>query len=264
MEAPGWVPNTRGGRTILETLKRTPKPAAPSAVEHTGDAFPSGVRPIPWYRRRAWLAGVAGLLAGLIAAHFGLLLGASSLIGWNVAAGLFVAMVFFLIWRSDEARVRQHAAQEDENRAVLMSIILGAASVSLAAIIYAIRESKGQAGHPSSAHSLALGLSISTLVLNWLVVQSLFTLHYAHRYFGDSNKDKKIDGGVKFPGEQPKTYKDFLYIAICVGCTCQVSDFDITTVRFRNLITTHAVVAFVFNTMVLALGINIVASLMGQ
>ena len=72
------------------------------------------------------------------------------------------------------------------------------------------------------------------------------------------------DRGVKFPGEAPKTYMDFIYMAVCVGATAQVSDFNITTARYRRLVTQHALLAFFFNTTVLALGINILATLIGQ
>jgi uncharacterized membrane protein len=109
-----------------------------------------------------------------------------------------------------------------------------------------------------------MGLSVLTLALSWLVVQCLFTLHYAHRYFGDRDGDGTPDGGIEFPGAAPTTYRDFIYVAVCVGATCQVSDFNITTSKFRNLVTTHAVITFVFNTTVLALGINIIGNLMGQ
>ena len=97
-----------------------------------------------------------------------------------------------------------------------------------------------------------------------VVVQAVLTLHYAHRYFGDGDGDGEMDGGVKFPGTAPKDYTDFGYMAVCIGASAQVSDFNITTSRFRRLVTFHSLLAFFFNTMVLALGINIIAGLIGQ
>ena len=107
-------------------------------------------------------------------------------------------------------------------------------------------------------------LSVSTIAFSWLIIQSVFTLRYAHAYFGDNNRDGSIDGGVKFPGEAPKDYRDFIYMAVCVGCTSQVSDFNILNRRFRSLVTAHAIISFTFNVSVLALGINIVASILSQ
>ena len=107
-------------------------------------------------------------------------------------------------------------------------------------------------------------MSVSTLVLGWIVVQTVFTLRYAHRYFGDADDDGAIDRGIKFPGDPPKTYHDFVYVAVCVGATAQVSDVNITTARYRRLVTQHALLAFFYNTMVLALGINILATIIGH
>jgi uncharacterized membrane protein len=165
---------------------------------------------------------------------------------------------------ADETEVSGTAHREDESRLTLTLIVLGAVATSLAAALFALHESKGASQAPAGERGWVLILSASTLVLSWIVVQSLFVLHYAHRYFGDSDRNGTIDGGVTFPGEPPKTYRDFIYVAVCVGATCQVSDFSITTTRFRNLVTLHAIFAFCFNTMILALGINIIAGLLGQ
>jgi uncharacterized membrane protein len=69
---------------------------------------------------------------------------------------------------------------------------------------------------------------------------------------------------VKFPGDAPTTHHDFFYMAVCIGASAQVSDFNITNTSFRRLVTTHSLVAFFFNTLVLALGINIIATVIGQ
>jgi uncharacterized membrane protein len=214
-------------------------------------------------RWRTLLAGVGGVAAGWTAYHAGLLIGASFLIGWNAAAGLFVVSTGWLLLMSEEAEMRERARLDDENRAVLMSIVLGSVGASLVAIVIALKEAKIHAGHGGEP-LWVLGLSASTLALSWLVVQCLYTLHYTHRYFGDRDADGKVDGGIKFPGDDPTTYRDFIYVSICIGATCQVSDFDIVTSKFRNLVTTHSIISFIFNTMVLALGINIIGNLMGQ
>ena len=110
---------------------------------------------------------------------------------------------------------------------------------------------------------LGIILSVSTLILGWLVVQAVFTIHYAHRYFGDGDADGRMDRGVKFPGHTPTSYTDFGYMAVCIGSTFQVSDFNILTNDYRTLVTLHAVVSFAFNVAVLARGVNMVASVLG-
>ena len=213
-------------------------------------------------RWRTLAAGAAGVAAGFGLRAAGVLPGASALGGWDVAALVYLGLIGPILLFDDEADVRHRAKQEDENRAVLMSLILGCVAFSFAAIIVALREAKDQHAHES--HALLVAGSVATLVLSWLVVQSLFTLHYAHRYFGDRDDDGEINGGIEFQGDKPATYRDFIYVAVCVGCCFQVSDFAITERRFRNLVTSHALISFSFNTLVLALGINIVSNLLGS
>ena len=215
------------------------------------------------HRWRLLAALVCGALADLAAAH-GPLPSAAPLIGWVVGAALFVATTVRMFLVTDEAAVRRHAAMEDENRGILTTLILCAVIASLAVAMFALRDAKLSSHHPHGGQWWVLDLAVSTLVLSWLLAQCLFVLHYAHRYFGDFDDNGREDGGIKFPGEPPRTYRDFIYVAVCVGATCQVSDFNITTCRFRTLVTAHALFAFAFNTMVLALGINILAGLLGQ
>jgi uncharacterized membrane protein len=213
---------------------------------------------------RLFAAACVGIAAGLVAGLGDRFLGAPLLVGWNAGAAFFVVSAGWLFLRSDETQVRQRAAREDEGRLTLTTLVLSAVAASLAAALYALRETKALSQAHPDERTLVLMLSAATLVLSWMTVQSLFVLHYTHRYFGDSDGDGDIDGGLTFPGEAPRTYRDFIYVAICVGATCQVSDFSITTARYRNLVTAHAIFAFCFNTMILALGINIIAGLMGQ
>lgn len=217
------------------------------------------------HRWRSLLGLFSGVVGGCLSAGFGARPGAATLIGWNVAAAVFLAPTLWMLAFDDETRVRARAADADENRVVIMSLILAAVAASLAAIVYALREAHAPHGANPAQHSdWILVLSASTLVLSWTVVHSLFALHYAHKYFGDRDTDGSADEGVNFPGDPPRTYREFIYMAVCIGATCQVSDFEITHASFRNVVTAHALVSFAFNTMVLALGINIIGNLMGQ
>jgi len=211
------------------------------------------------------LAAVAGGILAASAAAYQLLPGSAVQVGWVAFAALFVTTTGWMFLTTDEAALRRHAAAEDENKGILTTLILTAVAASVAVALLALRDSKFMSRHPADGgHWWVLALSVSTLVLSWLLAQCLFVLHYAHRYFGDTDTDGREDGGIDFPGEPPKTYRDFIYVAVCVGATCQVSDFDITTSRFRGLVTAHALFSFGFNTMILALGVNILAGMLAQ
>lgn len=223
-------------------------------------------RPSLWRRRwRFIVAALIGAAGGALADARGLPPSLSGLVGWNAACLIFLSTTLWMMWRDDEATVRARAAYEDQGKTVTLTVVLVAVVASLAATVAAMHEAKTGGGHPAAAPSwAALIMSVSTLVLGWFVVQTVFALRYAHRYFGDLDDDGSIDRGVKFPGEPPRTYHDFIYVAVCVGATAQVSDFNITTARYRRLVTQHALLAFFYNTMVLALGINILATVIGQ
>jgi len=211
-----------------------------------------------WRLYVAVLSGAAAFgAAHLLKAPLGL----GSLIAWNIAAALFLGLTGPIFFES-QATVRRRAAQEDQGATVISALVICAVAASLAATVVALHESKLQQGHGGLPWPVIL--SVSTIASSWLIIQSVFTLRYAHAYFGDNNRDGSIDGGVKFPGEAPKDYRDFIYMAVCVGCTSQVSDFNILNRRFRSLVTAHAIISFTFNVSVLALGINMVASIISQ
>lgn len=178
------------------------------------------------------------------------------LIGWNLGAVSYLALTWRLFLRADENKVRSMAAREDEGRSVLLMIVLAAIVASLWAVVDAMIAARTSG---SSAKALIASLAGATLVLSWLVLQSVFVLHYAHRHFGaGAGKD-----GIGFPGEPASTYMDFVYLAFSVGATFQVSDNSILTSGLRRLVTAHAATAYFYNTAILALGINIIASVVG-
>jgi len=215
-----------------------------------------------WIARRWRILLAAAIAAAAIvgARQLHLLPGLAGLIGWNAGSVVYLATTLWMLWRDDEATVRRRAAYEDEGSSITQAIILSAVVASLGATVLALREGKGAQAHDVAAPPWAWVFSVSTLILGWMIVQTVFALRYAHRYFGDGDRDGAEDKGVVFPGEPPKTYHDFIYMAVCIGASAQVSDFDITSSRLRRLVTLHSLLAFFFNTMILALGINIIAS----
>jgi len=211
-------------------------------------------------RWRIVLAVAVGIGCAGAAHQLRLLPGLGGLIAWNAASVAYLATTLWMLWRDDEATVRSRAAYEDEGSSMTQVIILSAVIASLAATVMALRESKAAAAHNPAATPWAWVFSVSTLIFGWLIVQTVFALRYAHRYFGDDDRDGASDKGIKFPGQAPTTYHDFVYMAVCIGASAQVSDFNITNGPMRRLVTLHSLLAFFFNTMILALGINILAT----
>jgi uncharacterized membrane protein len=126
------------------------------------------------------------------------------------------------------------------------------------AILGPVHQAKNAAG------GISLGLVLlggATIVLSWLFAHTAFAVHYAHEYFAD--RGPRHEPGLIFPGRaKAPDYWDFLYFSFVVGMTCQVSDVQVATQSWRRLVLAHGVVSFLFNTVVLALSINLVAGLL--
>jgi uncharacterized membrane protein len=207
-------------------------------------------------RRRLIVAVAAGVLGYVAAGWLATPAPAHVLIGWNAAAAAYLAQVWRLFATADSAAVKRTAEREDESPSGMLVIVLSLVLASLGAIVQAMVAAKNG---PEAQRALVAGLAGVTLVGSWLLLQSVFVLHYAHRHFGDA------DGkGFDFPGEPAKDYMDFVYLSFCIGATFQVSDTTVKTAKLRRLITAHAAVAYLFNTAILALGINIIAGFIGK
>jgi uncharacterized membrane protein len=113
-----------------------------------------------------------------------------------------------------------------------------------------------------TAVTLHVVVGLSTVALCWILLHTLYSLHYAHVYYGDSDDDLAMDKGLVFPEEKAPDYLDFAYFAFVIGMTCQVSDVQITSKRMRRLALFHGIISFGFNTFILALLINTVSGLL--
>jgi uncharacterized membrane protein len=174
------------------------------------------------------------------------------IIGWDLGIAAFLAATLVMVLRSDIARVRKRAAVQDEQRWLILALIVAAVCVSFFAIGYELHAAKGL---PPAEAGWRVGLAALTIVLSWSFTHTIFAIHYAHEFY------RRKEPGLGFPGSAPPDYLDFLYYAFVVGMTCQVSDVQVTGRGLRRLTLVHGVLSFFFNTVILALAINIAAGL---
>ncbi len=163
--------------------------------------------------------------------------------------------------QSNPELMRHHAQQLDAGRLTILSTIVAAACASLLAIVFLLRDTKGL---PPNLLFLHLGLSVLTIVGSWMQVHTIFTMHYARSYYGNSSKQHGSHSqakGLDFPGDEEPDYKDFLYFSFGIGMTCQVADVQTTSRSMRYLVLFHSVLSFFFNTAILAMSVNIIAGL---
>ena len=160
--------------------------------------------------------------------------------------------------RATPGSMRRYARQEDEGRLVILSLITAAACVSLFAIGFILHDK----GSSSSLLVLHLTLSVVTIIGSWLLVHTIFALHYARTYYQDDKTLSECKAeGLDFPGDDEPDYWDFLYFSFVIGMTSQVSDVNVMSRTMRRLSLLHGVLSFFFNTTILAMTINIIAGI---
>jgi uncharacterized membrane protein len=174
------------------------------------------------------------------------------LVGWNIGIGLYLVLAFHMIAVSDVVSIRRRAAGEDEGKFAMLVLTVASALASIAAIVAELSSTlNGGARQPTQ-----LVLAITTIVLSWAFIHTMFALHYAHEFYDDEG-----GGGLTFPGpDEDPDYWDFMYFSFVIGMTSQVSDVGITSKPIRRTVAAHGVVSFVFNVALLALTVNIAAS----
>jgi uncharacterized membrane protein len=178
-----------------------------------------------------------------------------AVIGWDCGTIVYLSLVMAMAAGATEASMRGRAALEDGARWVFLALVAGAAFFSMFAILGIMREAKAAGGSGMVVLSI---LAAITVVLSWLFAHTVFAVHYAHEYFIDLAGNRPA--GLNFPSERDDPdYWDFLYFSFVIGMTAQVSDVQVLTQRWRRLVLAHGILSFLFNTVVLALSINLLA-----
>jgi len=208
-------------------------------------------------RPRLFLCALIGVLAVLflpssVAMHQVTRL----IIGWNVGACLYLLLAIRMMFWSPHERMKTRALEQDEGRIVILALVVIAAVTSLGAIVLQLAVAKDIHGTLRYAH---IGLAVLTILSSWGFTQVMFALHYAHDYYAAEAKGTPV--GLGFPGGHAPDYGDFLYFACVIGTSGQTADVSFTSRMMRRTGLVHCVLAFFFNTTLLALTINIASGL---
>jgi uncharacterized membrane protein len=210
-------------------------------------------------RRRPRLVIAAGLgLVAYVLTPWTIREASRALVGWNVGAWGFLALIWQMMATSTEDGVRLHAAEEDEKTFSLLVIAIVAALAAMAAIVWELGPVKDLHGVLKALH---LGLVAATTLSAWAFTHMMFALHSAAEYYQEAPGPKGVQGGLVFPTCEQPGWGEFCYQAFVIGCACATADVNVTTSEMRVACLTQGVVAFFFNTIILALTINISAGL---
>ncbi|HEY8948767.1 MAG TPA: DUF1345 domain-containing protein [Rhizomicrobium sp.] len=216
--------------------------------------------------QRGWLSAVAarpyllaaialGVVLYFVSGHWFVREITRLLIGWDGGVILFLALMFFLFMRhQDVDDMKRRAIAHDEGGHLVLIIAILASVASVGALIAELSVAKD---HPDGGFRLAL--AAATVVLSWLFVQVVFAAHYAHVYYmAEANGEPK--GGLEFGAAGEPDYWDFVHFAVVLGTASQTADIIFTSKEMRRIGTVHTIVAFAFNTAILATMINLAAN----
>jgi len=204
--------------------------------------------------RRVVTAGACGVAVAIVSLLDGASWSVATLAGWSTAALVFLVWVWWTVPTNDGAAAARVAQAEDASRTASDAVLLVAGTASLFAVAYTLVQA-GRAGEP--ARVLLTALSIGSVALAWSCVQTVYALRYGRLYYS------KPIGGIDFHGERSPDYVDFAYLALTIGMTFQVSDTDLTLKRLRRVAIQHALLSYLFGTVIVALTVSIVAGLLG-
>jgi len=180
---------------------------------------------------------------------------------WDAFAFCVLASAWLTILITPQRTLRARAQEQDFGKTVIFVFVVVAACVALFAVGFLVRVGRSEMRGHFTAH---LMLGLATVVFSWSLMHTVFGLRYAHTFYGDSDQpgERQHAGGLIFPGQRMPDYFDFAYFSFVIGMTCQVSDVQITSQRMRRLTLLQSVLAFGFNTIILALLINTVSGLL--
>jgi uncharacterized membrane protein len=178
------------------------------------------------------------------------------LIAWNTGAVLYVILAAVMMTRSSSQKMRYRAQIQDDGQRAILVLACLAAVASLAALAGELAVSKDSHGLLRAAH---IALGGCTVLSSWAFIQIMFALHYAHDYYAAACHGRTP--GLRFPDDDAPDYGDFFYFAAIIGTSGQTADVPFVTKPMRRIGSLHCILAYLFNTTVLALLINIAASL---
>ena len=174
------------------------------------------------------------------------------LVAWDCATGLYLILALLMMAGSNIHRIRHRAARQDEGQFVILGLTTVTALVSLAGIVAELATAKTLKGPGEWKHIALAGL---TVLPSWTFTHLMFAIHYAHEYYG--GPEDRPTKGLEFPGHDEPDYWDFVYYSFVIGTACATADVNLTSKIMRRITTVHCIIAFFFNTTILALTVNI-------
>jgi len=175
---------------------------------------------------------------------------------WDCGVALFLVLIYSWMTGLSAERMRSRYVEEDQSAHFILIIIVCAALLSVVAIVEPLASLRHVTGTARLAHT---ALAAVTLVDSWLLVPTIFTTHYADRYYSAPENERPLS----FPSTPMPVFWDFAYFSFTIAAACQTSDVFTTNAAVRKVVIAQTLVSFFFNVAVLGFAINVTAGLLG-
>jgi len=198
------------------------------------------------------------LLAYLIMAFFKIDVKSNVVLSWDAFCLSMIIISWTLFFSTSSEELCDVVEEQDDGLKVIFLIVIVAVCFSLFGAILLLLNKEA----PTNNRLFHTIVSISPVVLSWFLLHTAFTVRYAHLYHDhDKLKTGSVVGGIDFPSKKEPDYVDFAYFSFTIGMTFQVSDAQVSSAAIRRFVLLHGLIAFVFNTTIVALTINTIAGL---
>jgi len=212
-------------------------------------------------RRYGSVYAAAGTGVAVVALSYAFLPGLAIELGASAFFLTYLGLVLARMRRMTPAFLRSHADESDVPGFLVLCIALGSVALASGSLFWLLNSGRS----PDRVH---LVLGIAAVVLGWLCLHVMLAFHYAYEYYetdaasplGKDGRRKHV-GGLDFPGSEQPDALSFVYFSFVVAMTAQVSDVTVTSNEMRRLVLLHGILSFFFNTVIIAIAVNIVVSL---
>jgi uncharacterized membrane protein len=203
---------------------------------------------------KLWIAALVGGAICIALPHNWAVL-TRALVGWNAAVLVILPLTYMHLNGLDAKQLRERYRADDPSATVILLVVVGAAILSVAAIVAFLATLKSVPPHDRVAHILLAAL---TIIDSWLLVPTVFTVHYADMFYSAEVGEQPL----KFPETGEPVFWDFAYFSFTIAAACQTADVATTQVGIRRVVVAQSIISFLFNLAILGFAINVTAGLL--
>lgn len=155
-------------------------------------------------------------------------------------------------WEQPERRWQRWAGLESSGP---VSLATSVASVALIGGVLWL-PSRGLGIHVPGLNPVTV--TVLLLASAWVSVAVTFAVAYLRADLRSGHR------ALDFPGDEPREASDYLYLALALSTTFGTTDVEVREAATRRRVAAHSVVAFAFNTIILAGVVSILVSALSR